>query len=69
MLSVLRTLTVRRAHKDTKILDPRDVSVLNWASLNESSFDTLGRLKLREAPSVSSSCASVSLFIVEPRSE
>ena len=33
------------------------------------SLETRGRLKLREAPSVSRSCASVSLFMAEPRSE
>ena len=36
--------------------------------LDPVSLETRGRLKLRDAPSESRSCASVSLFIADPRS-
>ena len=45
------------------------LSVLNCDSLKALSFETRGREKLCEAPSSAKSCASVSLFIAEPRSE
>jgi len=43
-------------------------AVENWASLYGLALETRGRLKLRDAPSESRSCARGSLFIADPRS-